>query len=63
MTNAQYLDVISAPSSGKGLKKKPNHKRTEDPIQISDESDDEEEGPRPSKVMDEEHLISNEETG
>lgn len=38
MSDDQYLDAISAPSSGRGLKKK-SHKR-QDTIDISDESDD-----------------------
>jgi DNA-directed RNA polymerase-3 subunit RPC5 len=42
MTNAQYLDAISAPSSGKG-KRKTGTKRADDPIEISDESDDDDE--------------------
>jgi DNA-directed RNA polymerase III subunit RPC5 len=60
MTNAQYLDAISAPSSRKGLKKKSAHKRMEDPIEISDESDDEEE-PRVSEKTDGEQETHNEE--
>lgn len=38
MSDDQYLDAISAPSSGKGLKKKSSHKR-QDTIDISDDSD------------------------
>ncbi|KAF2248854.1 hypothetical protein BU26DRAFT_530916 [Trematosphaeria pertusa] len=50
MNNSQYLDAISAPSSGKGMKKKSAHKRHEDLVEISDESDapEEEEEPRVS---------------
>ena len=48
MTNAQYLDAISAPSSGKG-KRKPATKRVDDPIEISDESDEEEQETRVSE--------------
>jgi len=41
MTNAQYLDAISAPSSSKGRRKTAT-KRADDLIEISDESDDDE---------------------
>lgn len=40
MSDDQYLDAISAPSSGKGIKKKSSHKRHET-VDISDDSDDE----------------------
>lgn len=43
MNHAQYLDAISAPSSGKGTRKKVSQKRNEDPIEISDESDESDE--------------------
>ncbi|CAI6332501.1 unnamed protein product [Periconia digitata] len=41
MSNGEYLDTLSAPSGGKGLKKKMPQKRQE-LIEISDESDEEE---------------------
>lgn len=53
MNNSQYLDAISAPSSGKGMKKKPTAKRHEQTIEISDDSDaPEEEASRVSQKRD-----------
>ena len=44
LNNNQFLDAISAPSSGKGSKKKITSRRaTNELIEISDESDDQEE--------------------
>jgi DNA-directed RNA polymerase-3 subunit RPC5 len=42
LSNDQFLDTISAPSSGKGGKKKlTNKKHGDELIEISDESDEE----------------------
>ncbi|PVH92449.1 hypothetical protein DM02DRAFT_276554 [Periconia macrospinosa] len=40
MSNSEYLNTVSAPSGGKGIKKKLPHKRQE-LVEISDESDEE----------------------
>ncbi|KAF2645642.1 hypothetical protein P280DRAFT_388755 [Massarina eburnea CBS 473.64] len=39
MTNNQYLDAISAPSAGRGLKKRPSNRRQGAMVEISDDSD------------------------
>jgi|TARA_R110002003_G_scaffold96_14_gene7522 DNA-directed RNA polymerase-3 subunit RPC5 len=44
LNNSQFLDAISAPSSGKGGKKKAAKRTAEDLIEISDDSDEEEDG-------------------
>lgn len=45
LDNVEFLDVISAPSSSKGMKRKNADKQgVEDLIEISDESDEEEGG-------------------
>ncbi|KAF2829459.1 hypothetical protein CC86DRAFT_437228 [Ophiobolus disseminans] len=43
LSNNQFLDAISAPSSGKGGKKKTQRRAADELIEISDESDDQEE--------------------
>jgi DNA-directed RNA polymerase-3 subunit RPC5 len=43
LTNNQFLDAISAPSSGKGSKKKSTRRTVDELIEISDESDEQEE--------------------
>lgn len=48
MTDDQYLDAISAPSSGKQVRKKGSHKRP-DTIDISDSDSDVEEKPSKSE--------------
>jgi len=53
MSDDQYLDAISAPSGGKGIKKKSSHKR-HDTVDISDDSDDGVEK-EPAKAEDLEH--------
>lgn len=42
LTNNQFLDTMSAPSSGKGSKKKAHAKRADELVEISDDSDEEE---------------------
>lgn len=42
LNNDQFLDVISAPSAGKGAKRK-NSTKEKELIEISDESDEEDE--------------------
>jgi DNA-directed RNA polymerase-3 subunit RPC5 len=42
LNNEQFLDVMSAPSAGKGAKRK-NATREKELIEISDESDEEDE--------------------
>lgn len=45
LNNHQFLDAISAPSSGKGAKKKTTSKRgADDLIEISDDSEEEDGG-------------------
>jgi DNA-directed RNA polymerase-3 subunit RPC5 len=49
LSNNQFLDIISAPSSSKGGKKAAPKRTADDLIEISDESDEEEEiGAKPS---------------
>lgn len=43
MTDSQFLDTISAPSSGKGGRKKAPKRTQDELIEISDESDEQEE--------------------
>lgn len=44
LNNNQFLDTISAPSSGKGSRKKPaGKKNTDELVEISDDSDEDEE--------------------
>jgi DNA-directed RNA polymerase-3 subunit RPC5 len=52
MSNREYLDAISAPSSGKG-KRKTAAKPADELIEISDESDEEEQ-PKASETVEEE---------
>lgn len=42
LTIRQYLDIVCAPSNGKGFRKKASHRRNEGPVEISDISDGEE---------------------
>lgn len=49
MTDEQYLDAISAPSSGKGVKKKSSHKRV---VDISDQAESDTEERKPDKSED-----------
>lgn len=43
LTDSQFLDTISAPSSGKGGRKKAPKRTHDELIEISDESDEQEE--------------------
>ena len=42
MANSDYLDIVSAPSGGKGLGKKKAIQKRQQLVEISDESDEEE---------------------
>ena len=46
LNNDQFLDAISAPSSGKGAKKKTQRRTAHDLVEISDDSDEEEQEER-----------------
>lgn len=47
MTNSDYLDIVSAPSGGKGLGKKKSTQKRHELVEISDESDEEGEKEQP----------------
>ncbi|KAF1948376.1 hypothetical protein CC80DRAFT_486253 [Byssothecium circinans] len=58
MTNSQYLDAISAPSSGRGHKKLPARKRAEVLLEISDDSDAEDGKPAEEQEQGQEPIVS-----